>query len=946
VRAVWNVERRGRRTVTTPMVSSLKMQTSLARRSRRRRAGAARRPRGGGPARQAAIAIPLLLFSSFLVLGAIGFLGAVSAYAFYSRDLPDPRELLTNLTFDQQTIITDRTGTVELARLGERKRELVTFADLPPELIDATTAIEDKDFWSNPGFDLGAFVSASIDTIQGRPRGGSTITQQLVRARLLPESAFEGSIYERKIREIIQSIRLTQEYPGELGKQQIITTYLNQNFYGNQSYGVRAAAKAYFGKELRDLTLAEAAILAAIPQSPTQFDLTKNALVDCAVQVAVDAECPPESSRLVVPADSAVVTRRNRVLELMQTRSVLSGADHVLKDYVDAMNEEVVLVRQGREPWKAAHFIWQVRKQLGEILCGPENAEQCERVDTGGYRVTTTLDWSMQSVVERWTAAVALAPNAEDPAGLLTALRIPETDWAWINGLRGKDIRNGASAVVDYRTGQVLAYAGSACYPCIGDVRMQPQFDVMGDGWRQPGSAIKPLNYAIGIEDRTLTAATMFMDVVTNFGTAEAPYTPSQPDRVERGPVRLRSALQFSFNVPSIKAGLTNGLDHFFVRTKDFGLRYQDGAVPVVSMGIGTLEIHPVDLLSAYGAIANEGVLMPRTLIVEVRDADGEVVYPTSADVIRGTRVVSPQAAYIISDILAGNTVGSVNPFWAKWAIVEGQARRPAAYKTGTTDDNKDFDAFGYIAPPEDPALPALAVGVWLGNSDASPVGSIPSTQSSAPFWSRILQEVSAGQPVRNFIRPEGIVEADVDAFSGLLPGPYTTVTVKELFIDGTVPRRTDDLHVQFDIDETTGFLWQDGCAGPKLTRGFLSFSGVEPLFPQWQEFTQGWAERARHGAGVAGGPKGTRTTYFYGSGFYPFGPSWGGAFAPTEICTPFIETCPPVGGSFPPESPAPTPTEKPGKPRPNPSPCPTREPSPSPSPEPTVVLPLPLPSP
>jgi len=946
------------------MVSSLKMQPSLARRSRRRRLGAARRPRGGGPARGAAIAIPLLLFSSFLVLGAIGFLGAVSAYAFYSRDLPEPRAQLEGLTFDQQTIITDRTGTVELARLGERKRELVTFADLPPELVDATTAVEDKDFWSNPGFDLGGFISASIDTIQGKPRGGSTITQQLVRARLLPESAFEGSIYDRKIREIIQSIRLTQEYPGELGKQQIITAYLNQNFYGNQSYGVRAAAKAYFGKELRDLTLAEAAILAAIPQSPTQFDLTKNALVDCAVEVAADAECPPGSTtRLVVPADSEVVARRNRVLELMQTRSVLSGGDHVLQDYVDAMNEEVVLVRQGREPWNAAHFVWQVRKQLGEILCGPENAEQCQKVDIGGYRVTTSLDWSMQYVVERWIHAVSRLPNVPDMEVGLASLRIPESDWAWIAGLRGKNIHNGAAAVIDYRTGQVLAYVGSGCYGCLDDVtepEFDPKFDVMGEAtwaptgkeaWRQPGSAIKPLNYAIGIEDRTLTAATMFMDVVTNFGTSALPYTPSQPDGVERGPVRLRSALQFSLNVPSIKAGLTNGLDHFLARTKDFGLRYQDGAQPVVSMGIGTLEIHAVDLLSAYGAIANDGVLMPRTLIVEVLDADGEVVYPTSADVIRGTRVVSPQAAFIITDILAGNTVRGVNPFWAKWAIVEGTERRPAAYKTGTTDDNKDFDAFGYIAPPEDPARPALAVGVWLGNSDASPVGSIPSTQSSAPLWSRILQEVSAGQPVRNFIRPEGIVEADVDAFSGLLPGPYTTVTVRELFIEGTVPRRTDDLHAAFDVDETSGFLWQDGCAGPKLTRGFLSFSGVEPLFPQWQEFTQGWAERARSGAGVAGGPKGTRTTYFYGSGFFPFGRSWGGAFAPTEICTPVvIETCPPDGGSSPPPSAEPTPTDRPGKPSPHPtadaSPCPTPEPSASPSPLPTGVLPLPSLSP
>ena len=154
------------------------MQTSLNRRQRHRRTGAARRGRGGGgAATRAALAIPILLFASFLALGGAAFIGAVSAYAYYSRDLLDPAKAFTDLGFDQPSIVYDRTGTVELARFGERKRELVTFDQLPPELLDATTAIEDKDFWSNPGFDLGGFLSATIDTLQGRPRGGSTITQ-------------------------------------------------------------------------------------------------------------------------------------------------------------------------------------------------------------------------------------------------------------------------------------------------------------------------------------------------------------------------------------------------------------------------------------------------------------------------------------------------------------------------------------------------------------------------------------------------------------------------------------------------------------------------------------------------------------------------------------------------------------------------------------------------
>src|SRR6478752_3266018 len=195
--------------------------------------------------------------------------------------------------------------------------EVVTYDQIPGEMIDATTSIEDQGFWQNAGFDPVGIISAGVDTISGRPRGASTITQQLVRARLLPDWAFEGSTYERKLREIIQSVRLTQEYPGQSGKEQIITAYLNQNFYGNNSYGVKAAAKSYFGKDLDDLSLAQYAILAAIPQSPTKFDLVKNADEICRTTVADDADCP--AFDLIVPDTKEIVIRRNHVLDLMKT---------------------------------------------------------------------------------------------------------------------------------------------------------------------------------------------------------------------------------------------------------------------------------------------------------------------------------------------------------------------------------------------------------------------------------------------------------------------------------------------------------------------------------------------------------------------------------------------------------------------------------------------------
>jgi penicillin-binding protein 1A len=859
------------------------MQTSLARRQRHRRSLNRGRPRGASPVRRIAVAIPIILFTVFLMVGVAGVVGVAAAYNYYSKGLPDPRDRLSNLAFDQQTVVTDRTGKVTLANLGEFKREIVTFDQLPPEMLDATTAIEDKDFWSNPGFDAAGFVAATVDTLAGHPRGGSTITQQLVRARLLPPSAFEGTREERKIREIIQSLRLTEAYPGPKGKQEIITAYLNQNFYGNQSYGIKAAARTYFNSDLSKLTLAQDAVLAAIPQSPTKFDLVKNAEEVCKVPVKEGNNCPDDKSQLIVPADSEVAQRRNYVLDQMKTRSTLSGSEHTVDEYEAAKSEPIVLAPQLGVNWRAPHFVWQVRSQLADILCPDVPADECNEIDTGGYRVTTTLNWKMQSTVEKWLFASARVPNGSNVRARLKNLKIPTRDWGWIQSLRGKNINNAASAVMDYRTGEVLAYGGSASYTAPGTKKFQPKFDVLSDGWRQPGSSIKPINYAIGIDDQRMTAATMFMDVSTDFG---GKFIPTQADHRERGPVRLRSALQFSLNIPSIKAGIMNGLDRFYNRAEDFGIHWVPKSTPVTSMGIGTIEIHPIDLTGAYGAIANGGKLMPRTTILKVTRADGTVVWPdASTKKLKAKAVISPQAAYILTDILTGNTDPKTNPFWGEWAIYDKGVRRPAAYKTGTTNENRDVHAYGYLAAPKDPKAPALVVGVWMGNSNNQPNTDTLSLSSSAPLWSRILTEVSRGTPIASFKQPKGLVTATIDAFSGMKPGPFTTKKVKELFIAGTEPTESDDLRRTVDIDSASGLLWREGCVGPMKTVGALDFSHVESEHPNWQRADNGWARRAARGSGVGGGLKSSSTQYFYGSGFFPFGQSWGGIFKPSKTC-------------------------------------------------------------
>jgi membrane peptidoglycan carboxypeptidase len=216
---------------------------------------------------------------------------------------------------------------------------------------------------------------------------------------------------------------------------------------------------------------------------------------------------------------------------------------------------------------------------------------------------------------------------------------------------------------------------------------------------------------------------------------------------------------------------------------------------------------------------------------------------------------------------------------------------------------------------------------VWMGNSDSMPNNGTLSLASSAPVWSRILTEISQGLPIANFKRPAGLVDATVDAFSGLLPGPYTVKTVKEIYIKGTVPTQRDNIHVLVDIDQATGKLWTDGCTGPMVSQPFLDFSQVEKGFPSWQQYTQGWAARAAKGPGVAGGPRNDKTSYFYNFSFHPFGATWGGKFAPRDVCAPVAQCG--TGGGGPPTFPAPstspcpsptvTPTKSNGKPTPSP---------------------------
>ena len=494
--------------------------------------------------------------------------------------------------------------------------------------------------------------------------------------------------------------------------------------------------------------------------------------------------------------------------------------------------------------YKAAHFTWQVRRQLATILGG------ADKVETGGYKVITTLDTKAQDLAEKWLTAGAIVPNLSRKKGdaLMKQLKIPKSDKAWVRALRGKDLHNDALVALDYQNGDVLAYAGSAGYyrDDLTSAKFSPNYDAAGDGSRQPGSAFKPILYAAAFDSHKLTPGSLLLDVTTMFNRRED-WAPRDADQLERGPVLVRKALQYSLNIPAIRALQRVGNSQVDKTAEALGLRFSGGRDAYLQAGLagalGTVEVRPVDLTSAYGALANGGVRVPPRMILKIEGPDGKVIWQAPED--KGTAAVSPQAAFLVSEILAGNTDKKQNPIWAEKLAVfnaKGGTRRPVAVKTGTSNDARDLATYGFLAPTTDDH-PGLAVGVWMGNSDHSnPRAKEPaiSLTAAAPLWHAFVRDYTKNWPVTNFKPPKGVVKATIDAWSGGKPGPWTKAKTTSWFIAGTQPGAKKAI-------DPDGLLYSQSCGGYRVD---LVKAELGPS--SWDADVADWMRRARGGPGRA----------------------------------------------------------------------------------------------
>ncbi len=885
--------------------------------------------RGSDPRRRpGSTAAPRIILIVFGLAALALFIGILSAYASYTTGLP-PVEQIEDFDLAQGSTVLSADGT-ELASFAVEDRREIAFEDIPQVMRDAQVAAEDQSFWNNPCIDFRSIVRAFLQNFQAGETvsGASTICQQLVRMRLFDAEllADPNRQVERKIKEAILALRLDGRYTGTEGKELILQEYMNQSYYGNQAYGIWAAANAYFGKDLtsdapeNQLTVGEAAMLAGLVRAPSRLDPSTEA-----VQVGTGT-----NARYVVPPTAQAIVVRDFVLAQMLESDFISQ-----EQYDEAIAEEINLAPPSDNAYLAPHFVYAVRREARDLLEGED------LLDTGGLRIHTTLNYEgYQVIAEKW-AMVAYDMDRLTDEELIE--KYGETALAWIQQLQGRNINNDAIVTVNYRTGAVLAYVGSANFYGEATPEHQPNFDVIGQAYRQSGSAFKPITYATGFEDRVISPASMFMDVRTDIAEG---FNPPNADGRERGPVRVRDALKYSLNIPVTKAQQLIGSERVVEMAQAMGLEFDpahNGEHAVPSLTLGTLGIHQIDLAGAYGAIANDGVLMEPYLIERIEDSDGNVIYDHATDAGDGEQVLTPASAHLVTDILADNTDPATNPLWGpRFQLQTDGGRRPATLKTGTTNDFKDLQAYGYLAGnPDDPEDPngAIVTGVWVGNSDFSAIQDVFAADGPTFIWHDYMAEVAALNelPVYDFARPDGVAEITIDAMSGLLPGEFTTTTVTELVRADTQPSQTDTTHRELAIEAESGKIWREGCgdfesippaASPDPDSSppppepdlqvFLDFEGWEEHHPAWDEANHDWLDFWND-----------REDELNSTLRVPFPGPLDAELAPAAECTP---------GEFPTSTPTPSPT-------PSPSPTPTPTPQPSLTPEPTVT-PEPSPTP
>jgi 1A family penicillin-binding protein len=579
---------------------------------------------------------------------------------------------------------------------------------------------------------------------------------------------------ERSVWRKVKEFILAVQIERKYSKDEILQMYLNEAPYGGNARGVETASEIYFGKSAKDLNLVESAILAGMPQSPSRYS--------------------PYSS-----TPTAYIDRTTNVLRRMRED------EYITKDQEEAALAELpeFKFQSKGSSFKAPHFVQYVQKILEERY-GEKVIEQ------GGLKVTTTLDLDLQEKAQEIVAEE-------------------------IGKVEKQRITNGGAIVLNPETGEILSMVGSKRFD-------DPDYDGQVNvtvALRQPGSSFKPFTYVTALKEG-YTASTMVMDVPTTFpgGEGQADYNPVNYDGKYRGPVQMRYALANSLNIPAVKFIAMVGIQDVLETAYSMGLNSLPPTKETLSrvglsLTLGGGEVKLLELTGAYSSFFNGGTKAEPISILKVEDSNGKVLEEVTPK--KGKKVISPEEAFLISNMLSDNNARSEVFGTNSLLNIPG---RQIAVKTGTTNDKRDNWTIG--------GNPQRAVGVWVGNNDNSPMLNVASGVSGAsPIWRRVLLESLTGLDPVNFEAPEGIVTAEVDTTSGKLAHDGFP-SRSEFFAKGVTPGN-DDIHVILKVCKSDGRL-----ATPSDVSGqnydnkeYFVFKEEDPVSKdgknRWQEAVLNW---------------------------------------------------------------------------------------------------------
>jgi len=593
------------------------------------------------------------------------------------------------------------------------KRTLVAYEDLPPYLIQAVVAIEDRRFFSHPGVDLRGIIRAVFNDLfhSKQLQGGSTITQQLVKNfYLTPEKRIR-----RKMNEAVMAWILERRQT----KQQILELYLNEIYLGQRGAmsinGIGEASRLFFHKDVKQITIPEAALLAGMIQAPNTYNPHRH---------------PKEAKE-----------RRDTVLRAMRETEALNPQEAeqyaALPLAVYPLDTKINL---------APYFGEVVKAQLMEKYAA-------DSVYTQNLHIFTTLDLNLQQYAEE-----ALSQGLAE----IDKLRFD----------RVKKSVEGCLIAIEPQTGYIRAFVGGRSYS-------QSQFNRISQASRQPGSVFKPVVYAAAFEQafaanrQVFTPATLIDDSPWVLNYSNKTWEPKNYDGTYHGVVSLRMALAQSMNVATAKLAQQVGLQQIAALGRQLGF---GDVKPYPSLALGAFEVSPWQVATAYTVFANGGVKTELRTVKKVTDADGKTLERSQIEV---RKVLHPQTAYIITDMLTTVLSAGTGSAVKKWGFT-----RPAAGKTGTTDEYRDAWFVGYT--------PNLLCVVWTGYDDNTPI-KMTGAQAAVPIWVRFMKKATENLPAEEFSSPQGVVVRMIDPSSGQLATQDCPSAVPELFIEGTEPVETCD---------------------------------------------------------------------------------------------------------------------------------------------------------